>query len=268
MQAKEEAMIDHDNLEDFRDGPLYDLQNERYDEDYPLIEQQAQMTQATGGPLLDLACGTGRMALRLAALGYQMTGVDITAEMIAHARQKAVRQAASIEWVIADARTLQLQKQFAFIYMLGNALQFFLTQQDQEALLARVREHLLPEGFFLFATRNPCPRNLLEVRYPGGKSYALPTGGQLVVTEQQRYDPTTCIQHYTRHLVFHHTTGQPDEQTLRVALRYLSPQDMETLLFSNGFQIHACYGNWQLAPLTATSPAMIYVCQKRADTTT
>ncbi len=260
MSAKGTLMIDHDNLEDFRDPKLYDLVDEGYYDDYPLTEQWAR---ATGGPLLDLACGTGRMALRMAALGYQVMGMDITPEMIARARQKAAQQAVSIDWVVADARTFHLQKQFSFIYMLENAWQFFLTREDQEALLARVREHLLPEGCFLFETRNPSPRNLLEVRHPGGDTYATPDGGQLVVTEQQHYDPMTQIQHYTRHLTFHHPGGEPSEKTLRVALRYVFPQEMEALLFYNGFQIRSCYGSWQQDPLTATSRSMIYVCQRR-----
>ena len=50
---------------------------------------------------------------------------------------------------------------------------------------------------------------------------------------------------------------------LRVALRYVFSQEMEALLFYNGFQIRSCYGNWQQDPLIATSPSMIYVCQKR-----
>src|SRR5712671_1857830 len=95
-------MIDHDNLEEFRDPQTYDLEDEGYDDDWPLTEQWARLL---GGPLLDLACGTGRMALRMAALGYQVTGVDITPEMIARARHKAAERAASIEWVVADART-------------------------------------------------------------------------------------------------------------------------------------------------------------------
>ena len=52
-------MIDHDNLEEFRDPQTYDLQDEGYYDDYPLTEQWAR---SLGGPLLDLACGTGRMA--------------------------------------------------------------------------------------------------------------------------------------------------------------------------------------------------------------
>ncbi len=77
--AKGTVMIDHDNLEEFRDPQAYDLQDEGYYEDYPLTEQWAR---SLGGPLLDLACGTGRMALRMAELGYQVTGVDITPEML------------------------------------------------------------------------------------------------------------------------------------------------------------------------------------------
>jgi SAM-dependent methyltransferase len=198
----------------------------------------------------------------MAALGYQVTGVDITPEMIARARQKAVQQAVSIDWVVADARTFHLQKQFPFIYMLENVFQFFLTREDQEAMLARVREHLLPEGCFLFETRNPSPRNFLEVHHPEGDTYETPDGGHLMVTEQQRYDPMTKIQHCTRHLTFLQPGGKPREKTLRVALRYVFPQEMEALLFYNGFQIRECYGSWQQDPLTATSRSMIYVCQR------
>jgi len=52
-------MIDHDNQEEFRDPQTFDLEDEGYYDDWPLIEQWAR---TLGGPLLDLACGTGRMA--------------------------------------------------------------------------------------------------------------------------------------------------------------------------------------------------------------
>lgn len=57
--------------------------------------------------------------------------------------------------------------------------------------------------------------------------------------------------------------GQREEKTTRTALRYVFPQEMEALLFYNGWHIHACYGDWQQGPLTATSRLMIYVCQRR-----
>jgi SAM-dependent methyltransferase len=253
-------MIDHDNLEGFRDPQIYDLEDEGYYDDYPLTEQWAR---SLGGPLLDLACGTGRMALRMAELGYQVTGIDITPEMIQRARQKAVKQGVSIEWVLDDARTFHLGKQFSFIYMLENVFQFFLTRADQEAMLARVREHLLPQGCLLFETRNPTPHNLVVGRRPEPQKFTLPGGGHLVITEQHYYDPMTQIQHYTYHHTYLQPEAKPKEKMIRTALRYVYPQEMEALLFYNGFQIRTCYGNWQQEPLTAASPSMIYVCQRR-----
>jgi hypothetical protein len=129
--------------------------------------------------------------------------------------------------------------------------------------LTRVQEHLLPGGCFLFETRNPSPRNLLHVRHPDPQKYALPDGGQLIITEEQSYDPMTQIQHYTTHQTFLHPDGKCEEKSLRTALRYTFPQEIRTLLYYNGFQIRACYGNWRQEPLTAESPAMIFVCQRR-----
>ncbi len=253
-------MLEYDPLEGYRDPQAYDAVEEGYDEDRPLTKQWARKL---GGPLLDLACGTGMMAIHLAQQGYQVTGVDIVPEMIAWASQKATALGVSIEWVVADARTFQLHKQFPFIYMLGNAFQHFLTRADQEALFARVREHLHPEGCFLFCTRNPSPRNLFEARYSEPQRYTLPDGRQQVSTEQQQYDPITQIQHYTFHEQWLYPGWQREEKTTHTALRYVFPQEMEALLFYNGLQILACYGDWQQEPLTATSRLMIYVCQKR-----
>lgn len=252
-------MIDYDSFEEFRDPQTYDLVCDAFAEDYPFIEQWAR---TLGDPLLDLACGTGRMAIHMALQGYQVTGVDIVPEMIGLARQKAAARSVAVEWVMADARAFHLNRQFPCIFMLMNAFQFLLTRQDHEAMLACVREHLLPDGCFIFETRNPSPRNLQQVRSPDGEHYTTADGGQLSVTEQQRYDPMTQIQHYTSHLTF----LQPDEQQRdvinRTALRYVYPQEMEALLHYNRFKIRACYGNWQQEPLIADSPAMIYVCQR------
>jgi len=255
-------MIDYSEyLEGYRDAQAYDVEDGSYDADYPLTEQWAR---SLGGPLLDLACGTGTMAIRMAEQGFQVTGVDIIPEMIEWASQKALSQGVSIDWVVADARMFHLQKQFPFIYMLGNAFQHFLSRADQEALLARVREHLHPQGCFLFGTRHPSPRNLFEARFPEPQTYTMPDGRQYAISEHQEYDPITQIQHYTFHEHWLKPEGLQEKKKYRGALRYVFPQEMEALLFYNGFQIYSCYGNWQQEPLTATSRYMIYVCQRRA----
>jgi 2-polyprenyl-3-methyl-5-hydroxy-6-metoxy-1,4-benzoquinol methylase len=204
------------------------------------------------------------MAIHMALQGYQVTGVDIMPSMVKKARQKADAHSVSIDCVIADMRAFHLSKQFPFIFMLMNAFQFLQTRTDYEKMLACVREHLTPDGYFLFETRNPTDRNLKGLRHPEGQRYTLPGGGQLVTTEEQHYDPLTQIQHYVRELHFSYADGRQETRQLRTALRYIFPQEMEALLHYNGFKIHTCYGNWQQDPLTATSPAMIYVCQKQS----
>jgi SAM-dependent methyltransferase len=252
-------MLENDYLEGYRDPQQYDLEDGGYDADVSLTEQLAK---EFGGPILDLACGTGTMAIRLARQGYAVTGVDIIPEMIEWAAQKAASQAVTVEWMVADARAFQLQKQFGFIYMIGNAFQHFLTRDDHERLLARVREHLSSDGCFMFVTRNPSPRNLSQARFSEPQHFTTDDGRQLTSSEEQHYDPLTQIQHYTFHNHWLYPDGRQEEQTYHTALRYVYPQEMDALLHYNGFKSRACYGDWEQNPLMADSRSMIYVCQK------
>lgn len=254
-------MGDEDSFEEFRDPATYDLVDAGYEDDWPVIQEWAR---TLGGPLLDLACGTGRVAVRLAAEGHQVTGVDVVPEMIAHAQHKAAARGVAVEWVVADGRAFQLERRFRFIFMVENAFQFFLTRADQEALLARVREHLDPAGRFLFETRHPTLRTLFAVPHPAPRTFTAPDGRRLVISnERPRYDPLTQIQHHTSHYRWHHPDGGEVEEVKRTALRYVFPQEAEALLHANGFQIRERYGGWRKEPLTATSEEMIFVCQRR-----
>ena len=227
------SLIDHDNFEEFRDPETYDLECDAFADDIPAITQWAHKL---GGPILDLACGTGRMSLVLAEQGFQVTGVDVVPEMIGLARRKAAAQNLSIEWVVSDARSFQLNRQFPFIFMIMNAFQFLLTRADHEALFARVKEHLTREGCFLFETRNPTPRNLFEVRHADPQIYPLPGGGEMVVTEQQYYDPLTQVQHYESPHTWSFPDGTRREKVNRTALRYVFPRKWKPCCITTAFK--------------------------------
>ncbi len=255
--------IDYDSLEEFRDPLTYDVVCDAFTDDFPLMDQWANKI---GGPLLDVACGTGRMSIRLATQGYTVTGVDIVPQMIGRAREKAAERQVSVEWVVSDARSFHLGRQFPFAFMIMNAFQFLPTRQDYEAMLGCIREHLTPDGYFLFETRNPNAGNLVQEGTKDSR-FALPDGDQLVVTDEKHYDPLTQIQHCTGHYQWMQavTRQMIKQKVLRVGLRYIYPQEMEALLHYNGFTIDTVYGSWQGEPLSADSPAMIYVVQKRVD---
>ena len=142
-------MIEHDNLEEFADPYNYDLE----DNSDTGIAFYTALAQETGGPVLEIGCGTGRVSLPIAQLGFDVTGLDIVPGMLELARNKS--RGIPVRWVEGDARAFDLGDQFRLIFLTGNAFQAFLTRADQEALLDRVRAHLHDDGLFAFETRNP-----------------------------------------------------------------------------------------------------------------
>ena len=142
-------MIDHNNLEAFADPINYDQE----DSSDTGVAFYCALAQEAGGAALELACGTGRVSIPIAKLGFPVTGLDIVPGMIARAQSKSVDL--PTRWVVGDARTFDLGERFRLIFLTGNAFQAFLTRADQQALLQRVRAHLHDEGVLAFETRNP-----------------------------------------------------------------------------------------------------------------
>lgn len=249
------------NLEEYRDPVAYDAENQSYGPSGPFYESLAARV---GGPILELACGTGRVTIPLAERGYAITGLDLTPEMVEAARQKTAGRDLPIEWLVGDACAFDLNRRFRLIFMTGNAFQAFLDRAAQEAMLGRVAAHLEPDGLFAFETRNPNPANLFaDQEEEEWYTYQDPRGMTVRVSGYQTYDPIAQVQTYTT-LRRHETPdGETVVQTSRIALRYVFPQEMEALLHHNGFRVRERYGHFDRSPLTGESPSMIYVCQRR-----
>ncbi len=265
-------MIDHNNLEEFADPRNYDIE----DDSETGIAFYTALAQETGSPVLEIACGTGRVSIPMARLGFAVTGLDIVPGMLEQARSKSADL--PTRWVEGDARTFDLGEQFRLIFLTGNAFQAFLTCTDQEALLARVQAHLHDEGLFAFETRNPrwansAPQHsageglftLLETRMAeeDGQRYTDNRGRHVRVSRTQTYDHVAQILHWTTYRRWYEGEQEQTKIT-RIAVRYTFPQELAALLHYNGFTLIRQYGDWNLAPLTATSPSIIVVCRKRA----
>ena len=119
------------------------------------------MALESGGPVLDIGCGTGTFACRLAAEdGLEVTGLDQAAAMLKVARAKP--EADRVTWVEADARDFDLGRRFAFIVMTGHAFQALPGETAMAEALAAAARHLAPGGRFAFESRNPAAREWLE----------------------------------------------------------------------------------------------------------
>lgn len=248
-----------DNLEEFTDPPNYDI--EEGERSVERITYYCDLARAFGGPVLEIACGSGLVTIPIAAQGPDVTGVDLARPMLEHARKKAEAQNLNIRWVEADARFFDLGKQFPFIYLTGNAFQAFLHREDQEALLASVKRHLMPEGVFAFETRNPSGHDLTnQPEEAFDQSYISVEGHLVSVSFTQMYDPITQIMYWTSYRRWSDGEQAHSKET-HIACRFTHPQELEALLHYNDFQIIQQYGNWNQEELSTSSPSMINICR-------
>jgi SAM-dependent methyltransferase len=258
-------MIDHDNLEAFADAEDYDHEDTSDDG----VAFYAASAAETGSPVLEVACGTGRVAIPIAKLGYSVTGLDIVPGMIQRAKEKSAGLPA--RWIEGDARAFDLGEKFRLIFMTGNAFQAFVTNEEQAAVLPRIHAHLHADGLFAFETRNPLMPGThtraglfvtLETRADETEwsPYINKDGHEVRVFTTQVYDPITQIVHLNGIKRWH--DGQQERtHTSRTALRYTFAQELRGLLRYNGFDVVRTYGDWDLSTLTATSPSIISVCR-------
>ena len=255
------TMKGKDNLEEFNDPANYNL--EEAERSRARIQYYTNLACEIGGPVLEIACGTGLVTLPIAARGLAVTGIDLARPMLAYARMKAQQQGLAINLIEADARQLHLDKQFSFIFLTGNAFQAFLQRTDQERLLASVKRHLAPQGIFAFETRNPSGHDLND--QPEEElwfTYQNVQGQSANVSGTQRYDPPTQIIHWTTYRRWNDSKEDHTTAT-RIACRFTYPQELAALLHYNGFQIVCQYGDWDKSGLTAQSEEIISVCRHR-----
>lgn len=226
--------------------------------DLPFYRRQVEKW---GEPVLELGCGTGRLCIALAAAGIDVTGLDRAPAMLEEARHKARQRGATIQFVHADCRDYSLERQFRLIFFANNSLSHLLTRAEVESCFRCVRQHLAPGGRFILDLFTPSLRILTRhpaQHYPVGR-YDDPDGSGLVaVTETNRYDPATQV----NHIVWHYRwESRPEVVHIPLDLRMFYPQEIDALLEYNGFAIEHKYGDYKETPFGGDSPKQLLICR-------
>lgn len=132
----------------------HDVECGSYAADLPLWEELAERT---GGPILELGCGTGRVALHLARRGHEVVGLDHDPELLAVLEQRA--EGLPARTVAADAREFELDREVALALAPTHLLQLLPGGEDRLASLRRIARHLAPGGLLAAAIleRMPAP---------------------------------------------------------------------------------------------------------------
>ncbi len=250
------------------DGADYDAVARFYDLTYAGFEDDLALyigfAERTGSPILEVGCGTGRVAIPLAKAGFRVTGVDSSAEMLALARKKAEAAGVSgyLTLVQSDVRRLALPEHYALATIATNSFGLFCEQRDQLEVLDSIHRALQPDGLLIIDTFNPDPSILSSedgLLFHDFTRVDPATGHTVVKMRSQKIDLARQVISAT----FFYDEIMPDGTMKRLIFpfdtRYFFPAELELLLEKCDYIVEALYGSYDLEPIHSESERIIAV---------
>jgi SAM-dependent methyltransferase len=212
-----------------------------------------------GATLLDLACGTGRHSVPLAAAGYTVTGVDLMEPYLERARARARAAGSPARFVRADMRDLGALPQGGFdaVVSLHTSFGFLDTEEADLAVLDQIRGLLAPGGRLLVDVMN---RDWFLSQ--SGESFGVAadefvvrnfdTEGPVTYLYEERFSPLTSrIRWHIR------TSSTVPERSATADYRVYSAHELRNLLLRAGFEVADVYGDYDLSPFHVHAPHLI-----------
>ena len=250
---------------------LYDLYVGDWPDEMDFYHTAAAQAHGRGDAVLEVACGTGRVAIRLAEAGVQVTGLDHSPAMLSVARSKSSAMS-NMHWVQADMREFALDAQFGLVIIPGHAFQNIHTADDQLACLTCIRRHLTPGGVLIVHLDHQDLDWLGEIGQQPfrtvrqGDKLIHPDTGQICrksyAWAYERATQTAILRKAWEVLddgdaVLERYDNEP------VRLHCVFRQEMEHLARRAGFEIDAIHGDFSGHDLLDDSEEMIWVLKNR-----
>jgi SAM-dependent methyltransferase len=207
----------------------------------------------SGGRVLELACGSGRLTIPIAQSGIEIIGADLSKPMLDMARAKARRADVDVQFLEADMRRFELPGKFAAIFIPGNSLLHLFTPEDLKQCFACVRRHLAPHGRLVFDISK---WDLGLLTRDAGRYPAL-TVNEITIEETAAYDAAQQIRQVVWYLS---APGAADFRVIEYRLRVIFPQELLLLLDAAGFRLETRYGEFTREPFESSSPRQVCIC--------
>lgn len=206
---------------------------------------------AGDGAILELAIGTGRIALPLAARGLNVSGFDASPEMLQHLRDKP--GSADVATWVADMASFEIDQQFDFAFLVFNTLYNLTTQEDQIRCFQQVAKHLKPGGRFLVEAFMPN-----RERFENNQAVrARHVGFDKVWLEAVQHDPVAQTLNYQRIRITEKGT-----ELKPLPMRYVWPSELDLMARLAGLAPVAHWGGWHKQPLSPSSDMYVVLYER------
>ena len=198
---------------------------------------------AGNGPALELAIGTGRVALPLAATGVHVDGIEVSRAMVDRLRAKPGGDVLDV--TIGDFADVPVEGRYPLVYLVFNTLFNLLTQDEQVRCFANVAEHLSDDGVFLVEAFVPTwLHRLRDDQYVDAERIE----ADRVTLDVGRHDPVAQILDES-----HVTFADGAVRVSPIVCRYAWPAELDLMARLAGLRLLSRYGGWCGEPFTATS---------------
>ena len=241
-------------------APFYDKFNGdiNYSEWADFIERIIAESYTEGKPslVLDLACGTGSMTLELARRGYDMTGVDYSAEMLDTARERAEAEGKDILWLCQDMREFELYGTVDVTVSCLDSINHLTSTKDLDKCLDLVHNYLIPNGLFIFDING---RYKFENVY-SDHTYAMEEDGAVCIWQNYYNEKSGACDFYI-------TLFCEDENGKYERFDEVQREKMYTLrmiklaLSRNSFEFLGAYSDFEKTPATDNSERIYVVAR-------
>ncbi|HEY7983286.1 MAG TPA: class I SAM-dependent methyltransferase [Ktedonobacterales bacterium] len=225
---------------------IYDTSNPRTDTPatVALLEELAR-----GGPALELAVGTGRVALPLAARGIRVDGVDLAPAMVARLRAKPGGDQLAV--TLGDFAAVPVPGTYRLIYVVFNTLFNLLTQEDQVRCFENVSAHLTDDGMFVVEAFVPAfLTRLRDDQYVDAEAVEV---GE-VKLDVGRHDPVKQLLYES-----HVHLSSAGVRVYPIVTRYAWPSELDLMARIAGLRLRDRWAGWNREPFTGASRSHVSV---------
>ena len=241
----------------------------------PDVEFFVDAARNAGGPVLEVACGTGRVLIPTARAGFEIVGVDLSPHMLAVCRERLRGEPEAVQsrvrLVQADMRRFDLGRTFSLITTPFRPFQHLLTVDDQLACLERVHRHLNDTGRLILDVFNPSLDFLvnrpLGVELEAEPEFTMPDGRRVIRKHKTvAHDRFAQIGDFELVYYLTHPDGREERFVHGFRLRYSFRFELEHLLARAGFVVEHLYAGYDKSEYGSTYPGeLVFVARKNAD---